>query len=46
MGLTRSVDIVCVYFSKEKEEINKKGKQAWQQRVRGKKLGKTVGGAL
>ncbi|KAK3782479.1 hypothetical protein RRG08_008336 [Elysia crispata] len=31
---------------KEKEEINKKGKQAWQQRVRGKKLGKTVGGAL
>ncbi|GFR78199.1 NEDD8 ultimate buster 1-like [Elysia marginata] len=31
---------------KEKEEINKKSKQAWQQRVRGKKLGKTVSGAM
>lgn len=31
---------------KEKEEINKKSKQAWQQRVRGKKLGKTVNGSM
>ncbi|GFN99706.1 nedd8 ultimate buster 1-like [Plakobranchus ocellatus] len=31
---------------KEKEEMNKKSKQAWQQRVRSKKLGKTAGGEM